>query len=141
MQFLFDEVALLFLMLCFDIGAMSETKIDYGPGISIKMAWLWHWMAQEECFWLKTRLCFRVIFNYELWLQRIYCCTTKTFHSFLHFGHFDLSPLNVNQECQKLWFFLWTLCVIKSPNSLVRSPLRGEKRLNLVAGGDDWYEV
>lgn len=40
MQFLFEEVALLFLMLCFDIGAMSETKIDYGPGISIKMAWL-----------------------------------------------------------------------------------------------------
>lgn len=40
MQFLFEEVAILFLMLCFDIGAISETKIVYGPGISIKMAWL-----------------------------------------------------------------------------------------------------
>lgn len=38
MQFLFEEVAILFLMPCFDIGAMSETKIDYG--ISIQMAWL-----------------------------------------------------------------------------------------------------
>lgn len=25
-------------MLCFDIGAMSETKIVYGPGTSIKIA-------------------------------------------------------------------------------------------------------